>query len=39
MWGVTVATTIILDTSRGDTGDEDDVGDDDDDDGTRKWRL
>ena len=37
--GVTAATTIILDTSQGDIGDEDDDGDDNDDDGTRKWRL
>ena len=36
--GVTVATTIILDTSQGDTGGEDDDGDDNDN-NTGKWRL
>ena len=34
--GLTVTTTIILDTSHGDIGDDDDDGDDDD---TGKWRL
>ena len=35
--GLTVTTTIILDTSQCDIGDEDDDGDKDDD--TGKWRL
>ena len=36
--GVTITARIILDTSQGDTGGEDEDGDDNDDD-TGKWRL